>query len=156
MTNVAASPSPFQGEGRGEGSLHPRNLKLVGKARRLRRDMTETEKRLWYYLRSSRFEGYKFRRQYPLGNYIVDFICVQEKLIIELDGGQHLLQLKYDSIRDNWFKQQGFHILRFWNNEMMEKPVGVLQVIMEYLKCESAARDPHPGPLPGRERGRSA
>ena len=143
------SPSPSQGEGRGEGnSPHPRNLVLVKPARRLRWELTDVERKLWYHLRGRRFEGVKFRRQYPIGRYIVDFICVEQKLIIELDGGQHALNVAYDQARDAWLAEQGYHMLRFWNNEVIENMEGVL------ISIKTALGNPHPGPLPGRERGK--
>ena len=138
------SPSPFQGEGRGEGQ-HPRNLKLVGTAKHLRRRMTDVEQKLWRHLRDRRFEGTKFRRQYPIGKYIVDFICADKMLIIELDGGQHA-DNPDDKIRDHWLKSQGYRILRFWNNDMLQNKEGVLHTI------KAALDNPHPNPLPKRER----
>lgn len=127
---------------------HPRNLKLVGRAKNLRKTQTDTENKLWYQLRGRRFENLKFRRQYPIKNYIVDFICVDKMLIIELDGGQHA-ENKNDIIRDNCLKLEGYNILRFWNNDVLKNMEGVLQVI------QSAVRNPHPDPLPLRERGLS-
>ena len=143
---LGTSPSPFQGEGRGEGQ-HPRNLKLVGLARHLRKRLTDVESTLWYHLRGRRFEGIKFRRQYPVGRYIVDFICVGKQLIIELDGGQHALNPQSDHIRDAWLTAQGYRILRFWNNDVIENLDGVL------ITIQSALSNPHPNPLPKRERG---
>lgn len=143
-----SSPSPFQGEGRGEGQ-HPRNLKLVKAAKNLRRQMTEVEKKLWRYLRDRQFENAKFRRQYPIGKYIVDFVCVEKRLIIELDGGQHA-DNERDRVRDDWLRNQCYHILRFWNNDVTENLEGVL------LTIQSALKNPHPDPLPKRERGKEA
>ena len=145
MSQKLTSPSPFQGEGRDEGQAHPRNLKLVARAKLLRRNMTDVEKKLWRCLRSRQFERFKFRRQYPIGKYIVDFICVEERLIIELDGGQHADNTK-DNIRDEWLRARGYTVLRFWNNEMIENMDGVLQTIL------STVNNPHPNPLPERER----
>lgn len=145
MKKRHTSPSPFQGEGRGEGPAHPRNLKLVSHAKQLRRAMTDVEKKLWQLLRSRQLEHLKFRRQYPIGPYIVDFICIEKHLIIELDGSQHA-DSKKDQRRDDWLKAQGYQVLRFWNNEMIENTPGVLQTIL------SAATNPHPNPLPERER----
>ncbi len=141
------SPSPLQGEGWGEGE-HPRNLALTDNAQSLRKRMTEVEKTLWYYLRDRRFEGLKFRRQYPLGKFIVDFICVEKKLIIELDGGQHAINANRDLMRDIWLGEQGYHVVRFWNNEVIENLNGVLETLHSYLN------NPHPNPLPNREKGK--
>ena len=141
------SPSPSQGGGLVH-SPHPRNLVLVKPARRLRWELTDVERKLWYHLRGRRFEGVKFRRQYPIGRYIVDFICVEQKLIIELDGGQHALNVAYDQARDAWLAEQGYHMLRFWNNEVIENMEGVL------ISIKTALGNPHPRPHPGRERGK--
>lgn len=147
--NVATttSPSPSQGEGQGEGFSHPRNLKLISSARYLRQSQTEPEQKLWYYLRARRLENLKFRRQYPLGRYIVDFICVEKRIIIELDGGQHQENVAYDQKRDSWLRSEGYEVLRFWNNELIENLSGVLEVIRM-----RAVANPHPSPLPHRER----
>ena len=110
-------------------------------ARKLRNNMTEAEKYLWYMLRSKNMRGYKFRRQQPIGKYIVDFVCFEGKLIIEIDGGQHNINKKYDLERDEWLQKQGFKVLRFWNSEVMENRIAVLEKIMNTL----------PLPLPSRE-----
>jgi len=87
----------------------------------LRRQSTNVEKLLWRRLRRKQLEGFKFRRQQPIGRYIVDFINFETKLIIELDGGQHATQKDEDKRRDTWFEQQGFEVLRFWDNEVFKK-----------------------------------
>lgn len=102
---------------------------LRQKAKALRNNMTDAEKRLWIDLRRRRLLGCKFRRQQPLGSYIVDFVCLSERLIIELDGGQHARELAYDRHRDHWLTEQGFTVLRFWNNDVFENIEGVLQTI---------------------------
>lgn len=129
---------------------HPRNLKLVTIAKKLRKSQTDCEIKLWYYLRDRRFENLKFRRQYPVGNYIADFICTEKMLVIELDGGEHV-DSKKDVIRDNWFKANGYKVLRFWNNDVIENISGVLEVI------RISVSDPHPATymlrlIPERER----
>jgi very-short-patch-repair endonuclease len=93
------------------------------RARRLRREMTDAERRLWAMLRGSQLEGAKFRRQVPIGRYIADFACFKSKLIVELDGSQHA-DSAYDAERDAWLEAQGFRVLRFWN-AAMEEPEGV-------------------------------
>ena len=111
-------------------------------ARALRRNATETEKRLWRLLRSGQLQGYKFRRQQPIGQYIVDFICLEKRLIIELDGGQHAQQATYDSERSAWLESQGFWVLRFWNNQVLGEVEAVKTGILEAL--DRGANTPHP------------
>src|SRR3989442_1098660 len=114
------APSPLVGEGRGEGASS-----LLDNARKLRSNMTDAEQKLWYQLRAKRFFGFKFYRQVPFAKYIPDFLCYEPKLIIELDGGQHADQIKYDQKRDAFFKNQGYQVLRFWNNEVLQNMDGV-------------------------------
>ena len=94
--------------------------------------MTDAEQRLWYRLRGHRLGGIKFKRQVPIGPYIVDFVCVSRKLILEIDGGQHSDNAG-DRRRDEWLKAQGFHVLRFWNNDVLKQTDSVLEVIMDVL-----------------------
>lgn len=93
--------------------------------------MTDAERKLWFRIRNNQL-GAKFRRQQPIGNYIVDFICFEKKLVIEIDGGEHL-ENKRDEARDKWFRKQRFQILRFWNNEVLANLEGVLKIIKEKL-----------------------
>jgi very-short-patch-repair endonuclease len=102
------------------------------RARTMRREPTEVERRLWQILRGRRLSGFKFRRQMPLGPYIVDFVCLAQKLVIEVDGGQHADDAR-DMIRDAWFRSRGFRVLRFWNAEVMGNSDGVLHAIAEAL-----------------------
>ncbi|AMN41628.1 endonuclease domain-containing protein [Rhodoplanes sp. Z2-YC6860] len=101
-------------------------------AKTLRSNMTDAEQRLWYRLRGHRFDAIKFKRQVPIGPYIVDFACISRKLILEIDGGQHA-ESKADEVRDQWLRTQGFHVLRFWNNDVLKQTDSVLEVIMEIL-----------------------
>jgi len=101
-------------------------------ARKLRKNLTEAEKFLWYVLRVNNL-GFKFCRQAIIGIYIVDFVCYEKKLIIELDGGQHYENAD-DKMRDEWLKSQGFTVLRFWNNEVLENRDGVVLKIIGCLK----------------------
>ncbi len=119
----------------------------TGKA--LRKRLTDAEQLLWNYLRMKQIEGLKFRRQQPIGNYIVDFVCFENRIIIEVDGGQHAENNK-DRERDLYLQRNGFRVLRFWNNEVLQSINEVLAVIRE--NCLS-----HPplNPLPSRE-GRQA
>ena len=111
----------------------PRKVDL---AKELRRKQTEAERVLWKRLRSSQLKGVKFRRQEPIGNYIVDLVTFDKKLIIELDGGQHNDELvaKNDEQRAKWLEAEGFRIMRFWNNDVLLNTDGVLTVILEALK----------------------
>lgn len=103
------------------------------KARELRINMTKQERKLWNLLKNRQFYGYRFRRQFPIGFYIVDFICREKKIIIELDGGQHA-QLdikKHDIKRSEFLKAEGYTVIRFWNNDIDNNIAGVY----EELKC---------------------
>lgn len=102
-------------------------------ARELRKNATHTEQFLWRYLCRRQLEGIKFRRQQPIGSYIVDFVNFEKKLIIELDGGQHAVNKFKDTERDNWLKGQGFKVLRFWDNEVFNNVSEVLEVIRQKL-----------------------
>ena len=101
-------------------------------AKNLRKQSTETEQHLWYYLRANRL-GFKFKRQVPIGAYIVDFVCFEKHLVIELDGGQHLNNQMYDRKRTDWLKAHGFNVLRFWNNEVLQQTASVIDVILNTL-----------------------
>ena len=103
------------------------------RARNLRRYQTDAEKRLWRYLRNRGLEGRKFRRQHPVGPYIVDFACLEKRLIIELDGGQHALQSEKDAERTEYLESRGFRVLRFWNNQVLKETSAVLEVILSVL-----------------------
>ena len=100
-------------------------------ARALRTNMTDAERKLWYRLRAHRFNGAPFRRQVPIGPFIADFVCLQARVIIEVDGGQH--GMESDAVRDAWFARQGFRVLRFWNNDVHSNFDGVMQVIADAL-----------------------
>ena len=91
--------------------------------------MTEAENRLWYFLRDRRFQGAKFRRQVPVGPYVVDFLCVPARLVVEADGGQHAERVAHDEERTRFLAAQGYRVVRFWNNEVMENIEGVMEVI---------------------------
>ena len=108
---------------------------LTPLARKLRSDLTDAEKYLWKYLRYKQFDGLRFRRQQPLGPYIVDFVNFEKRIIIEVDGGQHNENPQGDIERDNWLKKHNFEVLRFWNNDVIENAEGVLEVIRK--KCFS-------------------
>jgi very-short-patch-repair endonuclease len=96
-------------------------------------NQTDAERRLWLQLRDRRLNGAKFRRQVAFGPYIVDFVCMEAKLVIELDGGQHGEQVAHDQARTDFLKSQGYRVLRFWNNELLENQPGVLTMIANEL-----------------------
>ncbi len=108
--------------------------KIVAIARKLRHDLTDAEKYLWYCLQNKNLGGLKFRKQSPIGKYIVDFVCFEKKVVIEIDGGQHAANKAADAIRDEWLSSQGFKILRFWNNEIMQNRDAALQKILDATK----------------------
>jgi len=102
-------------------------------ARKLRAGATDAEVLLWGRLRRRQLNGYRFRRQHPIGPYIADFACVSERLIIELDGGQHAEPHTADERRDLFLRQQGYRVMRFWNHEVSGDCFGVLQRVYEAL-----------------------
>jgi very-short-patch-repair endonuclease len=102
-------------------------------ARRLRSHPTDAEKFLWSRLRRGQLGEYKFRRQSPIGPYVVDFVCFPARLVVEVDGGQHATQVEADATRTQWLESEGFKVLRFWNNEVFENTDGVVQTILDVL-----------------------
>lgn len=104
-------------------------------ARILRRNQTTQEYKVWQLLRNSQFRNLKFRRQYPIGDYIVDFICKEKKLIIEIDGGQHNKTeiIVIDEERTRYLESKGYKILRFWNNDIDNNLKGVYEELLKYL-----------------------
>ncbi|MCX7097227.1 MAG: endonuclease domain-containing protein [Methylococcales bacterium] len=119
---------------------------MIQRARELRRNQTPHEQELWQELRAKRFSGFKFRRQAPIGRYIVDFVCFSMKIIVELDGSQHQDNQAYDTARDQWLSGQGFTVLRFWNNQWTQQREGVLEVIWQKLNYHPL---PNPSPMKG-------
>ena len=112
----------------------------------LRRDMTEAEKRLWQMLRSRQTEGCRFRRQVPIGGFIADFVCHAARLIVEIDGGQHDPSSEAEASRTRFLEAEGYRVLRFWNNEVLDNPEGVQTVIADALRH---ATPPQPSPIEG-------
>ena len=112
----------------------PPGADAIERQRSLRTFNTDAEKLLWSRLRGWRLEGEKFRRQIWLGAYIVDFVCLHQRLVVEADGGQHAQQQDYDDRRTVFLEQQGFRALRFWNNDVIANLDGVLTVIMDASK----------------------
>ena len=114
------------------------HLKWI-RARQLRNASTDAERCLWYFLRRQQLDGHKFRRQYPLAGYIVDFVCVPVRLVVELDGGQHLDALAYDQRRTETLQREGYRVLRFWNDDVLLRTKDVLAEIFRVLEEESKA-----------------
>ena len=158
-------PSPWKGEGQDGGEryqgptpLHPHpgpppsrgrehNKRLLNtrRARTLRKNMTDTESCLWSRLRKRQINGCKFRRQFPLDRYIVDFVCLEARLVIEVDGGQHAEQTANDEMRDKWLASQGFRVLRFWNHDVLRETDAVVEKIMRVLNETPTPSLPHKG-----------
>ena len=113
-------------------------------ARKLRENSTDAERALWRGLRGGQLQNARFRRQHPLGPYFLDFACLAEKLVVEVDGGQHA-ECATDGVRDQWLVGRGWRVLRFWNNEILGNIEGVLTVIAEAI----VRPPPQPSPCPG-------
>jgi len=116
--------------------------------RRLRNEPTDAEHRLWQRLRGRQLEGCKFRRQHPYGDFILDFVCLARRVVVELDGGQHDHQAEYDASRTRVLEASGFVVLRFWNNEIFQELEGVLESIKQCLELRVHPSPPNP-PLEG-------
>ena len=114
---------------------HPAKLPedILVWAREMRHGMTDAEALLWTLLRNRRIADAKFRRQHPVGRYILDYYCVENKLGIELDGGQHGVAVDYDQRRDDWLRAQGILMLRFWNNQMLTETEAVMEAIYQAI-----------------------
>jgi very-short-patch-repair endonuclease len=121
--------------------MHKRTTpKVFGRAKRLHRNMTEEENILWKHLRAHRMGDVHFRNQHAIGNYIADFCAPRQKLIIELDGSQHLEQSEYDAERTAFFESKGYRVLRFWNNDVTNNLESVLTVIWNSLQEQKPKR----------------
>ena len=148
-TELHKSSSPLAGEegarreavGRRGGKRDLRSL-----ARRMRRTHTEAERRLWSMVRANRLADWKFKRQEQIGDYIVDFVCFRARLIVEADGSQHA-ESTADAARDAYLREQGFRVLRFWNNDILTNSDGVATAILAALET------PLPNPSPARGEG---
>ena len=124
----------------------------IDKGRTLRTRSTDCERELWRHLRNRGLGGHKFRRQFPIAGYVVDFVCLGRRLIIELDGGQHGEQSAYDDHRTEILNKNGYRVIRFWNNDLLERRDDVLSEILRHL--EEIVAPPSPQPLSRqRERG---
>ena len=111
-----------------------RNPKAQQRAQVLRKRTTDSERLLWSHLRRRQLRGYRFRRQVPIGNYIADFVCIEARLIIELDGSQHQDQRVYDEQRTRYLEQRGFKIFRVWDNQAFTETQSVLETIANMLE----------------------
>jgi very-short-patch-repair endonuclease len=120
-------------------------------AKRLRRQQTDAERILWFRLRGRRLAGWKFKRQVPIDRFIVDFVCADGRLIVELDGSQHAVRTRHDEERTRTLEAMGYLVVRFWNNDVMRNLDGVLQDILNTLN-QQPLDPPHPTPLPCGER----
>jgi very-short-patch-repair endonuclease len=120
----------------------------IEKSRQLRNNMTPQQRKLWYIIRNRQFYGYRFRRQFPLGQYIVDFICREKKIIIEIDGGQHneIQNIQYDNKRTEYLISEGYKVLRFWNNDIDKNIGGVYEKLKEVFEIGENITPPQPSP----------
>ena len=118
---------------------------ITTRARELRSNPTDAERVLWRHLRLRHIGGYKFRRQRPIGPYIVDFVCLEKKLVVEVDGGQHSKQKASDDRRDSWLRSEGLTILRFWDHEVLTQLDDVKQVIWDELNVAPSSILPRDG-----------
>jgi len=115
------------------------------RARTLRSHLTDAEQALWRHLRMRQLGGCKFRRQRPIGPFIVDFVCLEKKLIVEVDGGQHTEQHRYDTSRDRWLNTQGYDVLRFWNDDVLTRIDDVKEAIYRALTEPPPSSSPEAG-----------
>ena len=118
------------------------------RARELRKNMTDAENRMWYYLRNRRLNGYKFVREKVIDNYIADFVCRERKLVVEIDGSQHMDAIEYDNLRTKNLEKYGYRVFRVWNHEVFENIQGVLETILSLLESAPIPRPSSPTLLP--------
>ena len=109
----------------------------TARARQLRKSLTDAERVLWNILRNRQVLGYRFRRQAPIGPYIVDFVCFENRLVIEVDGGQHVEQADYDADRTGWLEGAGYRVMRFWNNQVLEEREAVRDAVWIAVQRQS-------------------
>jgi very-short-patch-repair endonuclease len=116
-----------------------------------RKEPTEPERLMWSLLRDRRLNGYRFRRQHPIGKYVADFACIEHRIVVELDGSQHAERAEHDQVRDAFIRKQGFNVLRFWNPDLRQNRGGVLETILYALAARPSpaslrsARSPQRG-----------
>ena len=138
LTTFVSFP-PFDGGRPGWGQV----TTAVKRARELRKNATDAERLLWRHLRLRQVDGCRFRRQRPMGLYIVDFVCLEKRVVVEVDGGQHSEATVYDAERDRWLRAEGYRVLRFWNNDVTQNIDGVKDLILKALEST-----PHLNPSP--------
>ena len=124
----------------------------IERARGLRSTMTDAEERLWMRLRGDQLQGHRFRRQVPIGPFVVDFACRKARLAVEVDGSQHAAASQEDDRRSAWLASRGYTVLRFWDNQVLNETDGVL----ESIRLALTARRPGPHPALPRKRGRES
>ena len=107
---------------------------MKDRARSFRKNMTDAENRMWHFLRNRRLKGYKFVREHIIGIYIADFVCRKKKVIIEIDGGQHVEAACYDQKRTEFLEKEGYKVLRFWNHEVFKNIEEVLEAILDLIE----------------------
>ena len=136
------SPSPTR-EGIGEGVSPQGDSLRRERVRALRTNATIAERTLWRHLRMKQIRDARFRRQFPIGVYIVDFVCLKARLVVELDGGQHGANAAYDDARSRWLESLGFEVIRFWNSDVLESTEGVVNEIAARVEArlEALGRD---------------
>ncbi len=139
-TSLREATSPAEAGEESKGRRAKRAAFTVKMARRLRKQPTDAEKRLWYFLHKKQLDGLRFKRQEAIGNYVADFVCPALKLVVEVDGGQHGIEVEKDAARTAWLESQGYSVTRFWNNEVMENIEGVLSSIREEAAALQAVR----------------
>ena len=123
-----------------------KSISQGGLQRKLRRNMTDAERKLWSLLRNRQVEGFKFRRQHAFENYILDFVCLEKKIVVEVDGGQHQESRAEDGIRTNVLEKAGFRVLRFWNNEVLQEFEAVAAQILQAMPGKQGPSSPRPSP----------
>jgi very-short-patch-repair endonuclease len=128
--------------------MSPVRRQISNHAARLRRDATDVEKILWSSLRNRLLDGYKFRRQWSVGRYVVDFACLDAMLVVELDGGQHTPE--GDAVRTRYLCEQGFRVIRFWNTDVIAHREGVLETVLAALQDRSEQKKTLTQPSPAK------
>jgi very-short-patch-repair endonuclease len=131
------------------GSMQGQTNKAIlrnGLQRKLRHNLTDAERRLWNVLRGRQMAGLKFRRQHPFEDYVLDFVCLEEKVVVELDGGQHQESITEDEVRTNVLENAGYIVLRFWNHEVLQRPGAVAERIWQEVSRKKDPSSPLPSP----------
>ena len=143
-TSLRSATSPSEEGEELKGRRVKRTALAKNLAKRLRKQPTDAEKRLWYFLHKKQLDGLRFKRQEPIGKFVADFVCPSLRLVIEVDGGQHGIAVERDAVRTAWLEAQGYSVIRFWNNEVMDNIEGVLTTIREEVAALTAMRTAPP------------